>query len=144
MRNRVIFLVLLLTTSLMSSGQKSDPLVSNCLTNAGAHLIYLKDFRIQLGKADDPGDLRVKAQMSLWKNTKYRFTLCSARESGGQMIFNLRDESNAVVASSFDKKTGKTHQYIDFVCGKSGVYHLSYDFEGGEKGSGVGIVSMIR
>lgn len=144
MRKNIYVIFSLLTISLMSFGQTNDPLVSNCVMNAGADARYLKDFRIQLGKAPSPGDLRYKANISLWKNTKYRFSLCNSDDSKGQLILNLLDESKKIVASSFDQKTGKTYSSIDFLCNKSGIYQLNYDFAGGQQGSGVGVVSMIK
>jgi hypothetical protein len=134
----------MLTIGLTSFGQSNDPLVSNCVMNAGPGAKYLKDFRIQLGKGSAAGELRYKANMSLWKNTKYRFTLCNSDDSAGKLILNLKDESNKIVASSFDQKTGKTYAFIDFLCNKSGIYQLNYDFAGGQQGSGVGVVSMIK
>jgi len=144
MRKKLCFLFCLLTISLTSFGQSNDPLVSNCAMNAGPDARYLKDFRIQLGKAAMVGELRYKANMSLWKNTKYRFTLCNSDDSKGQLILNLKDESNKIVASSFNQKTGKAYAFIDFLCNKSGIYQLNFDFAGGLQGSGVGVVSMIK
>jgi hypothetical protein len=144
MRKKIYFLFSLLTISIISFGQTTDPLVSNCVLNAGSNAKYLKDFRIQLGKATSQGEMRFKANMSLWKNTKYRFTLCNSEDSKGQLILNLKDDTNKIVASSFDQKTGKTYQFIDFLCNKSGIYQIFYDFTGGQQGSGVGVVSMIK
>jgi hypothetical protein len=144
MRKNLCFLFCFLAISLTSVGQSNDPLVSNCVMSAGPGARYLKDFRIQLGKASAPGELRYKANMSLWKNTKYRFTLCSDDESKGQLILNLKDDANKIVASSFDQKTGKTYAFIDFLCNKSGIYQLNYDFTRGQQGSGVGVVSIIK
>jgi len=144
MRKKLYILLSLLTISLLSFGQTTDPLISNCVMNAGTNARYLKDFRIQLGKATSQGELRYKANMSLWKNTKYRFTLCNSDDSKGQLILNLKDDANKIVASSYDQKTGKTYAFIDFVCNKSGIYQLNYDFTGGQQGSGVGVVSMIK
>jgi hypothetical protein len=127
-----------------SFAQNMDSFAGNCVISAGAKAKYLKDFRIQLGKSASQGELRYKANMSLWKNTKYRFTLCNSKDSKGQLIFDLRDESNQIVASSIDPKTGKSYKIIDFTCNKSGVYRLNYDFTGRQQGSGVGVVSMIR
>jgi hypothetical protein len=129
---------------LMSYGQITDPLISTCATNAGANARYLKDFRIQLGKGSNQGDLRYKANMSLWKNTKYRFTMCNAENSKGQLILTIKDEANKVILSSLDKKTGKIYSYVDFECQKSGIYQISYDFIDGQQGSGVGVVSMLK
>jgi hypothetical protein len=144
MKKTVITLTILLTFGFMSFGQVTDPLISNCAINAGANAKYLKDFRIQLGKAATQTDFRYKANMSLWKNTKYRFTMCNATNSKGQLILTIKDDTNKLILSSFDKKTGKIFSFVDFECQKSGIYQISYDFTNGQQGSGVGVVSMIK
>lgn len=144
MIRRIYFLLVLMAISLLSYGQSTDPLVSNCVMNAGSNAKYLKDFRIQLGKAAAQGEPRYKANMSLWKNTRYRFTLCNSEDSKGKLILNLKDDANKIVVSSYDQKTGKTYPFVDFLCNKSGIYQLNYDFTDGEQGSGVGVVSMLR
>jgi hypothetical protein len=144
MRKIIFFLFCLLASSMISFGQITDSFAGSCAVSAGAKARYLKDFRIQLGKAAPQGELRYKANMTLWKNTKYRFTLCNSNNSKGQLIFNLRDGSDQVVASSIDQKTGQTYKFIDYTCNKSGIYSLNYDFTGRQQGSGVGVVSMIR
>ena len=144
MKKIVITLTILFTFGFMSFGQVTDPLISNCAINAGANAKYLKDFRIQLGKAATQTDLRYKTNMSLWKNTKYRFTMCNAQNSKGQLILSIKDDTNKLILSSFDKKTGKIFSFVDFECQKSGIYQISYDFTNGQQGSGVGVVSMIK
>jgi hypothetical protein len=144
MKKIIITLTFLFAIGFISFGQVSDPMISNCAINAGANAKYLKDFRIQLGKSTSQGELRYKANMSLWKNTKYRFTMCNAENSKGQLILAIKDESNKVILSSFDKKTGKIYSFVDFECQKSGIYQINYDFTDGQQGSGVGVVSMIK
>jgi hypothetical protein len=146
MKKIIISLTFLFTLGLVSYGQISDPLISSCATNAGANARYLKDFRIQLGKASAANltELRYKANMSLWKNTKYRFTMCNAENSKGQLILTIHDDANKLILSSQDKKTGKIYSFVDFECQKSGIYQISYDFTEGQQGSGVGVVSMIK
>lgn len=144
MNKYIITIVLLLTAGVIVKAQSTDPLVSNCVMNAGPNTRYLKDFRVQLAKGVPAGELRYKTQMSLWKNTKYRFSLCSSEDSQGQLILTIKDNADKEVISSYDPKTGKTYPYIDFICNKSGIYQLSYDFTEGQQGSGVGVVSMIR
>jgi hypothetical protein len=144
MKKYLSALLFLLATGLVATAQTTDPLVSKCVLSAGNNARYLKDFRVQLGKSTSTSELRYKAQMSLWKNTKYRFSLCSSEDSKGQLILNLRDDTNKQVLSSFDKKSGKIYPYVDFVCNKSGIYQLNFDFTNGEQGSGVGVVSMVK
>ena len=144
MKKTIITLTFLFTIAFLSFGQVTDPLISSCAINAGPDAKYLKDFRIQLGKAAVQNELRYKANMSLWKNTNYRFTMCNAENSKGQLILSIKDDANKQILSSFDKKTGKIFSYVDFECQKSGIYQISYDFINGQQGSGVGVVSMIK
>ena len=144
MKKIFITLSFLLTIGLLSYGQAADQFVSKCVMSAGPNARYLKDFRIQLGKAAVQNELRFKANMSLWKNTKYRFTLCNTDGSKSQLILNVKDAANKIILSSFDQKTGKTFPFVDFLCSKSGVYQLNYDFTDGQQGSGIGVVSMVK
>ncbi|HUX94417.1 MAG TPA: hypothetical protein VMV47_01685 [Bacteroidales bacterium] len=144
MKRYLITISLFLSIGLLLAGQSTDPFVSKCVMTAGNNAKYLKDFRIQLGKAAGQGELRYKANMSLWKNTKYRFTMCSTEDSQGQLILSIKDDANKVVLSSYDKNTGKTYPFVDFVCNKSGIYQLNFDFLNGQQGSGVGVVSMVK
>jgi hypothetical protein len=144
MKNLIIALAFLLGGTLLSSGQVTDPLVSQCVMNAGSNAKYLKDFRVQLGKGEKQSELRYKANMSLWKNTKYRFSMCNADNSQGKLILIIKDDSNKQILSSYDKSTGKIYTSIDFTCNKSGIYQLCFDFENGQQGSGVGVVSMVK
>ncbi len=144
MKKYLLGLILVFAAALFSFAQTGDPLVAKCITNAGSTARYLKDFRIQLGKRTSGEDFRYKATMSLWKNTKYRFTMCNADDSDGQLIMNITDESGKIVASSFDQKTGKSYGFIDFVCNRSGIYEIHFDFTEGLSGSAIGVVSMIR
>lgn len=143
MKKYLITFCFLLFIGAVAAGQ-TDALVTNCVMNVGPNAKYLKDFRIQLGKAASQSELRYKANMSLWKNTKYRFTMCNTDGSKGQLILTIKDDANKIILSSYDQKTGKSYAYIDFICNKSGIYQLSYDFTEGQQGSGVGVVSMLK
>lgn len=137
-------LLLLPAFAILSSQAPNDPLVSKCLQSTGPNAKYLKDFRIQLGEGAAGTAFRYKANLSLWKNTKYRFTLCTSDNSKGQLIININDETNKNVASSVDSNTGNIYPYIDLICNKSGVYQVWFDFTEGHSGSGVVIVSMLQ
>jgi hypothetical protein len=144
MKKLVITLSFILTTGLFTFGQSTDPLISKCLADAGIDAKYLKDFRIQLGEAPSQSELRYKANISLWKDMKYRFATCCTEDSKGKLILNIKDDANRIVLSSFDPKTGKAYPFVEFICSKSGVYQVSYDFTNEKKGSGVGVVLVVK
>jgi len=105
---------------------------------------YLKDYKIQLGDGVLGSDFRYRANLSLWKNTRYRFTMCTADDSRGRLILSIRDDLNRPVLSSFEKGSETVYSYVDFVCNKSGIYKLYFDFTGNTSGSGVSIVSLVQ
>jgi hypothetical protein len=130
--------------TILSNGQSTDPLLSKCNMKAGANTTYLKDFRVQLGKGLQQGELRYKQVFPLSKNMKYRFTLCNADNSKGELIIKIKNSNGQLVLSSIDQKSGKVYSSIDFICNKTDTYQLFYDFTDFQQGLGVGIVSLIK
>jgi hypothetical protein len=81
--------------------------------------------------------------MYLMKNMKYRFSVCDAPASKGELVVTIYDQGKELI-SSFNNSTGKQYNSVDFICNKTGLYTLWYGFKNGEQGSGVGVVSMIK
>ena len=146
MKNRLFILTLVLVfLPMVAAGQPAtDDLVSSCVLSAGENTTYLKDFRVQLPKAAQDAAVPVyKANMYLMKNMKYRFSVCDAPGSGGELLITLYDQNKEII-SSYNSSSGKKFSSVDFICNKTGLYTLWYSFIGGEQGSGVGVVCMIR
>jgi hypothetical protein len=140
----IISAALLLLPALAKGQPASDDLISKCVLAAGDNTTYLKDFRVQLPEAAPGAATPVyKANMYLMKNMKYRFSVCDAPESRGELVITIYDQGRELI-SSFVKTSGKKYASIDFICNKTGLYTLWYDFIDGEQGSGVGVVCMIR
>jgi hypothetical protein len=138
-----IFLLILLFVPGLSMAQTTD-LTSRCRDNSGPNTVFLKDFAVQLPKGSAAKELRWKQTLSLSKNMKYRFTLCNADNSAGQLIMKIMDNEGKLQLASFDQKSGKSFPKIDFTCNKTGTYKIYFDFLDFQPGSGVGIVSLVK
>ncbi len=137
-------LALFLMPVIAKSQAATDDLVSSCVLAAGENTTYLKDFRVQLPQAAANAPAPVyKANMYLMKNMKYRFSVCDAPGSKGELTITIYDQGKELI-SSYSKSSGKKYISLDFVCNKTGLYSLWYDFIDGEQGSGVGVVCMIK
>ncbi len=146
MKHRFVILALALAFAPVAllSQSASDDLVSKCALTAGDNTTYLKDFRVQLPKAATNTTPPIyKANMYLMKNMKYRFSLCNAPESKGELVITIYDETTELI-SSLIKSTGKKYSSLDFNCNKTGLYTLWFAFDSGEQGTGVGVVSMVK
>jgi hypothetical protein len=143
-RSVILSCALVFLPVVLMSQPATDALVSSCVLAAGENTTYLKDFRVQLPKAASATATPVyKANMYLMKNMKYRFSVCDAPGSQGELVITIFDQGKELI-SSFNKGTGKKFSSIDFICNKTGLYTLWYGFRNGEQGSGVGVVSMVK
>jgi hypothetical protein len=121
-----------------------DPVLNKCMSNTGSGVKYLKDYRVQLGEGNSNSEFRFKAKLSLRKNTKYRFTMCTDDRSKGQLTFMLMNSENKIILFSLDQNTGIVNPNVDLTCRKSGIYQIFFDFTLNHSGSGTGIVSMVQ
>ena len=131
----------LIIMPLLATGQPAtDDLVSSCVIAAGENTTYLKDFRVQLPKAAPNAAVPVyKANMYLMKNMKYRFAVCDAPESKGELVVTIYDQGKELI-SSYNKSAGRKYSSIDFICNKTGLYTLWFDFINGEQGDRKSVV----
>jgi hypothetical protein len=144
MKNRIYFTLLIMLVPFLLMGQTETDVTSKCVLSAGPNTTYLKDHVIKLTKATSKTDIPVvKENLYLMKNFKYRFTLCNAEGSQGELTISIYDKDRKIIGS-FDEKSGKVFPSIDFICNKTGMYTLWYSFRNGEQGMGVGVVSMIK
>jgi hypothetical protein len=139
---KIILIVLLFVPGLL--GAQTTNLTIKCKETSGPNTVFLKDYRVQLPKASNAVELRFKEALPLSKNMKYRFTLCNADNSAGELIMKIIDSDGKIQAVSFDQKSGKSYGRIDFTCNKTGTYKILFDFLGFQTGSGVGVVSLVK
>jgi len=134
----IAILFVLLTVSMVQSDRKER--VQACAEKAGKGAIYLKEFVVSLPKAvKDQAPPVYRQAVILRGNNIYRFNLCNDK---GQGIIRIYDSSNMVV-SSYDTRTKKEFNPINFLCRKTGQYTIMINFKDGRAGETVGIMSHV-
>lgn len=141
---RIIWIIALVVAGLLShtsaNAQTEEELVQICGTIAG-DATYLKDYKIKLDAGDPPPVQRFSALLK--KDVKYRFSVCNSKDYEGRVVLNLLD-NNRLLASTYVIATGKDYPYIDWVCSKTGAYHLFFQFRDGKSGMAVGLISLVE
>ena len=134
----VAIIFTLLTLSMMQDDRKDR--VQDCASKAGEGAIYLKEFVVSLPKAaqDEPPPVYRQAVI-LRGNNIYRFNLCNDK---GQAIIRVYDTTDMLV-SSFDTRTNKEYNPINFLCRKTGQYTIMINFRDGKAGEAIGIMSHV-
>ncbi|MDX9769948.1 MAG: hypothetical protein RBT19_06280 [Tenuifilaceae bacterium] len=141
-----IFFAFFITTALMlgfanvSKAQSEDDLVEICGMIAG-DATFLKDFRIRLDAGDPPPIQRFS--VILRKGIKYRFSVCNSKDYEGKVVLQLLD-NNRLLATTYIVATGADHPSIEYVCTRTGAYHLFFNFRDGKPGLAVGLLSLVE
>lgn len=136
----LISFVLLLALPMPSLAQTEDELLDICGAIAGPDATYLRDFKIRIDASNPPTVQRYP--IILKKGNKYRFTIASSKDYDGVLKLELFD-SNRLMATTNNPATGADYQSIDWICSKTGAYHLFFSFKDGKAGMGVGMLSLV-
>lgn len=113
------------------------------LGNLGAYSL-IKDYRINL-KSGDPAP-NENYMISLKAGLKYRFLPINNPENKKKMIMSIymNQQKGMMLATSYNKATGKHYPTIDFACRTTGTFYIFFEMEDGEKGCGVGMFSVAN
>ncbi len=143
MKTRIMGLLAaaLLLLPVASRAQSEDELLDICGAIAGGDATYLRDFKIRLDAGNPPPIQRYP--IVLKKGNKYRFSIASSKNFDGILKLELYD-SNRLMATTSNPATGMDYPSFDWVCSKTGAYHLFYSFKDGDAGHGVGVLSLVE
>ena len=141
---RVVTLLINLLLPLALFSQIPGSFIEQCASDAGEDATYLKDFVVTLDAAQ-PNQRPPVARypLVLSQNNIYRFSVCTAPGSEGKAVIELY-ESNKLIYSSYVKNTGEEFNPFNFMCNKTGIYHVFISFLDGKKGEAVGILSYVK
>jgi hypothetical protein len=142
-RTTIVFITIFLAVYALNA-QDQQQMVTDCALSIAGNTTYLKDFVIKLPETTSQDNIPVhKENIYLMKKQRYLFTQCNADDSEGELTIELYDANN-LITSSINKRNGKIYSSVEFSCNKTGLYTIWYAFKDGQKGTGVGIVSLIK
>lgn len=114
--------------------------VQECASRSGEGAIYLKEFVVSLPKAEKDQKPPIYRQgVVLRGNNIYRFNICNDK---GKAVIRVYDQSNMLL-SSYDPKTDRENNPINFLCRKTGQYLIVISEQSGKATEAVGIMSHV-
>jgi hypothetical protein len=123
--------------------QSPEQMVEICANKAGDDATYLKDFQVKLGVPVDGRPQVARFPLVLSSNNIYRFSVCDMENSEGKAIIRLYD-NNRLIFSSYSEDTKEEFNPFNFMCSKTGIYHIFISFLDGKPGECVGILSYVN
>ena len=133
-----VLLAALLMSSVAADSRKER--VQECASRSGDGAIYLKEFVVSLPKSEKGEKPAMYRQSVILRgNNIYRFNLCSDK---GKAVIRVYDQSNMLL-SSYDARSGKENNPINFLCRKTGQYLIVITEQSGKPSESVGIMSHV-
>lgn len=139
----LIFSILVLGFAVNARAQSMEEMVDICAGQIGEDATYLKDFQVKLGVAVEGRPQVARYPLVLSSNNIYRFSVCDLADSEGKAIIKLYD-NNRMIFSSLSEDTGEENNPFNFMCRKTGIYHVFISFQDGKPGEAVGILSYVK
>jgi len=137
--NPILIILFLLSSMAMTTAERKEK-VRECATRAGDGAIYLKEFVVNLPKAEKGERPPMYRQAVILRgNNIYRFNLCNEK---GKAVIRVYDNANMLL-SSYDQNSGKEFDPINFLCRKTGQYNIIITFQDGKAGEAIGIMSHV-
>ena len=137
--NPILAVIFCLTTLSMVQSDRKER-VQDCASKSGDGAIYLKEFVVSLPKATKGERPPMFRQAVILRgNNIYRFNVCNDK---GQAIIRVYDSSNMLI-STYDPKSNKEFNPINFLCRKTGQYNIIITIKDGKAGEAVGIMSHV-
>lgn len=134
----VAIIVLMLSLSMTQADRKER--VQECASRSGDGAIYLKEFVVSLEKGSKGEKPPMYRQSVILRgNNIYRFNLCNEK---GNAVIRVYD-SSTMLLSSYDSKTKKEYDPINFLCRKTGQYLIVVTEQTGKAMEAVGIMSHV-
>ncbi len=135
----IIVLLFLLPMLSMTMDERKER-VQDCASRSGEGAIYLKEFVVNLEKSEKGKPPKMYRQAVILRgNNIYRFNLCNEKGKG---VIRVYDNANLLL-SSYDAKSNKEYDPINFLCRKTGQYNIIITFQDGKAGDAVGIMSHV-
>mgnify|MGYP006865058871 CR=1 FL=1 len=139
----IVISVCLLIPGYLQAQSVAD-MVDECASQAGDDATYLRDFQVILEEAKENQRPPVaRYPLVLSKNNIYRLSVCNSESSSGKAVIKLYD-SNRMIFSSYVEDTKEEFNPFNFMCQKTGIYHVFISFLDGQPGEAVGILSYVN
>lgn len=133
---KFVFIALIALAFVANAQCKDNPL-KNILTLIGESN-FIKDYKVVLGR-----DETSSQQALLTRGVKYKVYVHSEDEAKARLVCNI-ESTGRLIASSYDSKTNKFYQELEFVCMKTGMYDFKFNYFKGFAGCGMVVLAIAK
>jgi hypothetical protein len=91
---------------------------------------FLKSYKID---GETQNKTKIEYQYIFTKGSNYVVAIASKDSGNKGVILNLYDSNRRLIQSSYNEETKKYAGGISYICNTTGIYYLSFSFDGRDK-----------
>ena len=97
-------------------------------------------------KVDGAGGTKAKIEFSyvFSKDTEYLFSINGKDGESSGIILTIYDSNRKLITTNYDKANNKFYKAINFPCKVTGIYYMTFTFEGSKSYCGAAVVGFKR
>ncbi len=134
----VVGIILLSSASLANVDCEDEDFLDDCAAQIQGYK-YLKANKVNIS-AEEKGKI-VELSSVFSTGSTYILTACSG---GAGMKVTLYDRTKKKIMNNYNSAKKTYYPFITYKCNATGVYYITYEFENGGAGCGVGIVGFTK
>ena len=142
---QVIYILSLSITALIFSVESSNAQCSAeeqanaCISKLQDGFTFLKTFKV-----DGQGGAKAKVEYSyvFSKDTQYYLNICNDGAETDGIVVTMYDSKRQVVSTNFNK--GKFYPGLIYPCNATGIYYITFTFEGSQNHCGGSVLGFKR
>jgi len=144
MKNILNILSIAAIALLISAGHtqaqcSADEKANGCISKLQDGFTFLKTFKV-----DGQSGAKAKVEYSyvFSKDTQYFLNICNDGENTDGIIVTMYDSKRQVVSTNYNK--GKFYPGLIYPCGATGIYYITFTFEGSQNYCGGSVLGFKR
>jgi hypothetical protein len=142
---QVIYILSLSITALIFSAESSnaqcgaEEQANACISKLQDGFTFLKTFKV-----DGQGGAKAKVEYSyvFSKDTQYYLNICNDGAETDGIVVTMYDSKRQVVSTNFNK--GKFYPGLIYPCNATGIYYITFTFEGSQNHCGGSVLGFKR
>lgn len=119
----------------------AEKFLNHCNSKLANGFTFLKSYHIDKGKAASG---KVEYSYVFSKDTNYMLTLCNKDGDPKNLAVSIYDQNRKLIYSSFDKKSNTFYPFIGYRASSTGIYYLTFTFEGDGPECGGSVLGFKR
>ena len=103
---------------------------------------FLKAYKIKVKGSKSGTAPMIEYKSMFSKGKSYLINACTGSESSGKLLVSLYDRNHKMISSNYNKKTKEYFPGIAYRCSATGLYYISYTFQGDQSGCGISVIGF--